>query len=80
LSSAQEKIYPRNVAMDLGKVLTQLREELANLDAAILSLERVQQEGRRGGRPQKAPSEASRASRATDKTEADPDEPRAEEG
>jgi len=37
--------------MDLSKVLTELREELANLDAAILSLERLQQEGRRRGRP-----------------------------
>jgi len=29
--------------MDLEKVLAQLRDELANLDAAILSLERLQQ-------------------------------------
>ena len=40
--------------MDLTKVLAQLREELANLDAAILSLERLQHEGRRRGRPPKA--------------------------
>ena len=40
--------------MDLTKVLSQLREELANLDAAILSLERLQTEGRRRGRPPKA--------------------------
>ena len=40
--------------MDLTKVLAQLREELANLDAAIFSLERLQQEGRRRGRPPKA--------------------------
>lgn len=39
--------------MDLAKVLSQLREELNNLDAAILSLERLQQEGRRRGRPPK---------------------------
>jgi hypothetical protein len=38
--------------MDLEKVLTQLREELANLDAAILSLERLQQvSGGRRRRP-----------------------------
>ena len=40
--------------MDLTKVLAQLREELNNLDAAILSLERLQHEGRRRGRPPKA--------------------------
>jgi len=37
--------------MDLAKVLMQLHEELANLDAAIESLERLQSEGRRRGRP-----------------------------
>lgn len=37
--------------MELAKVLAQLREELANLDAAILSLERLQTGGRRRGRP-----------------------------
>ena len=40
--------------MDLDKVLAQLREELENLDAAILSLERLQQPGPRRGRPPKA--------------------------
>lgn len=35
--------------MDLSKVLAQLREELANIDAAILSLENLQRE--RGIRP-----------------------------
>jgi len=40
--------------MDLTKVLAQLRKELANLDAAIASLERLQVEGRRRGRPPKA--------------------------
>ncbi len=39
--------------MDLTKVLAQLRAELANLDAAIISLERLQQEGVRRGRPPK---------------------------
>ena len=42
--------------MDLDKVLAQLREELENLDAAILSLERLQQPGPRRGRPPKAPN------------------------
>jgi len=37
--------------MDLEKVLAQLRGELANLDAAIGSLERLQQTERRRGRP-----------------------------
>ena len=45
--------------MDLTKVLAQLREEVANLDAAILSLERLQQETRRRGRPPKALSRTS---------------------
>jgi hypothetical protein len=40
--------------MDLYKVLAELREELENLDAAILSLERLQQDGRPGSRPPKA--------------------------
>jgi len=40
--------------MNLAKILAQLREELENLDAAILSLERLRQEGRRRGRPPKA--------------------------
>ena len=50
--------------MDLIKVLGQLREELENLDAAILSLERLQQEGRRRGRPPKALSNLSKTVRA----------------
>ncbi|GEM_PF-2735863 len=37
--------------MDLEKVLAQLRTELRNLDAAILSLERIQQRAGRRGRP-----------------------------
>jgi hypothetical protein len=48
--------------MDLSKVLAELRAELENLDAAILSLERLQQEGRRRGRPPKALAEATKAS------------------
>ena len=37
--------------MDLAKVLRQLHEELENLDAAILSLEKLQKSGKRRGRP-----------------------------
>jgi hypothetical protein len=41
--------------MDLNKVLAQLREELSNLDAAIMSLERLrQQQAPRRGRPPKS--------------------------
>ncbi len=66
--------------MDLSKVLAQLREELANLDAAILSLERLQQEGRRRGRPPKALAQLSKAPRSIRKVEDDgSDEPVPEE-
>jgi hypothetical protein len=37
--------------MDLAKVIRQLHEELDNLDAAILSLEKLQETSRRRGRP-----------------------------
>jgi hypothetical protein len=37
--------------MDLEKVLDQLRDELHNLEAAIASLEQLQQTSRRRGRP-----------------------------
>lgn len=37
--------------MDLTKVLAQLRAELQSLDAAIASLERIQQGAARRGRP-----------------------------
>jgi len=46
------------VIMDLSKVLSELRQELERLDAAIVSLERLKEEGRRRGRPPKALSEA----------------------
>lgn len=40
--------------MDLAKVVAQLRTELENLNTAISSLERLQQqEGKRRGRPPK---------------------------
>jgi len=37
--------------MDLSKVLAQLRLELEHIDAAILSLEKLQTSGTRRGRP-----------------------------
>jgi hypothetical protein len=40
--------------MDLTIVLEQLRRELVHLDAAILSLERLQSKNARRGRPPKA--------------------------
>ena len=40
--------------MDLTTVLEQLRRELLHLDAAILSLERLQSKTARRGRPPKA--------------------------
>lgn len=42
--------------MDLSEVLAQLRQELADLDSAILSLERLQEGGRRRGRPPGRPA------------------------
>jgi hypothetical protein len=61
--------------MDLNKVLAQLREELENLDTAILSLERLQRAGYlRRGRPPKALSNLSRTARAP-KEGPGPDEP-----
>ena len=63
--------------MDLSRVVSQLREELEHLNAAILSLERLQQEGRRRGRPPKVLSEVSKASRAVRKSAGEKD---AEEG
>jgi len=66
--------------MDLNKVLVQLREELENLDAAILSLERLQREGRPRGRPPKALSHLARTVRAARKAPAGSDDPDPEEG
>jgi hypothetical protein len=44
--------------MDLGKVLAQLHDELANLDAAIASLEFLQKQGRHHGRAPNIPPKA----------------------
>jgi hypothetical protein len=65
--------------MDFSRVLAQLREELANLDAAILSLERLQHAGRHRGRKPKALSQLAKTVRAR-KIEPDEDEPVPEEG
>ena len=43
--------------MDLSKVLEQLRRELVHLDAAILSLERLQAKVVRRERPRRVPPE-----------------------
>ena len=43
--------------MDLAKVLQQLHEELRNLDAAIASLERLQESGGRGGQDPEWPGQ-----------------------
>ena len=52
--------------MDLVKVLALLREELDSLNAAIATLEQLQQGGRRRGRPPRLVQEPS--SRAMDLT------------
>jgi hypothetical protein len=46
--------------MDLTKVLVELRQELVNLEAAILSLERLKAEGRPRRRPLKVLAELGR--------------------
>lgn len=59
--------------MDLHKVLAELREELANLDAAINSLERLQQDSHRRGRP-KTVSQISRADQNAREEDAEPED------
>ena len=55
--------------MDLEKVLAELRAEIHNLDAAILSLERLKQEGhRRRGRPPKLLADLRKSQRAAERT------------
>ncbi len=51
--------------MDLAKVLQELHEELENLNAAILSLERLEESGRRRGRPPALLAELKAAARRT---------------
>ena len=43
--------------MDLSKVLEQLRKELADMDAAILSVEQLQAKASRRGRPPRVRAE-----------------------
>jgi hypothetical protein len=52
--------------MDLAKVLANLHEELDSLNMAIATLERLQQGGRRRGRPPKPVQE--QTNRATELT------------
>ncbi|MCX6632027.1 MAG: hypothetical protein NTW28_30830 [Candidatus Solibacter sp.] len=47
--------------MDLSKVLEQLRREVVHLDAAILSLERLQAKAARRGRPPRVLEELRKA-------------------
>ena len=47
--------------MDLSKALVQLRKELVHLDAAILSLERLQAKVPRRGRPPRLLAELQKA-------------------
>jgi hypothetical protein len=61
--------------VDLYKILTCLHEELDRLNAAILTLERLQQEGPSRGRPPKVLSEITKASRTGSESDAAPDEP-----
>jgi hypothetical protein len=51
--------------MEFNKVLAQLREELEHIDAAILSLERLQAKEARRGRPVKPPTEMRKTRPAT---------------
>jgi hypothetical protein len=47
--------------MDISKVLEQLRRELLHLDAAIVSLERLQAKASRRGRPPRVLQESRKA-------------------
>ena len=51
--------------MDITRVLEELRRELQYLDAAILSLERIQQRSSRRGRPPKILTELRQANKST---------------
>lgn len=51
--------------MDISKVLEELRRELEHLDAAILSLERLQEKVVKRGRPPKLLSQLRRTGRST---------------
>lgn len=55
------------MAMDLNKVLEELRRELEHLDAAILSLQRLQERVAKRGRPPKLLSQLRRTGRPPSK-------------
>jgi hypothetical protein len=54
--------------MEITKVVMELRRELASLDAAILSLERLQAKAPRRGRPPKLLSELRRPGKPPEST------------
>ncbi len=58
--------------MDLAKVLQELHEELENLNAAILSLERLEESGRRRGRPPALLAELKSAARGRGRRKGEP--------
>ena len=55
----------RLAQMDLAKVLSELRQELADLDAAIASLEQFQESRPRRGHPMRGQAETSREASAS---------------
>jgi hypothetical protein len=62
ISICLKPYYPKDwEEMDLTKVLEQLRKELVHLDAAILSLERLQAKATRRGRPPRLLAELRKA-------------------
>jgi len=66
----------RNLPMDLAKVLQQLHEELENLDAAILSLEKLQETNKRRGRPPAWLSEVNQRKAGKPKRKPGPNQPK----
>jgi hypothetical protein len=58
--------------MDLTKVLEELRKELQHLDAAIQSLQRLQEKAARRGRPPKALRELRRSANFNERRPATP--------
>jgi outer membrane protein TolC len=67
--------------MDIAKVLAQLRDEMANLDAAILSLERLQGVGgpKRRGRPPTSLADARKTAPPPAESTSEDDEQSAED-
>lgn len=60
--------------MDLAKVLQQLRQDLANIDTAIASLERLENIGRNRGRPPGPSSPAAEGEERNTGSAVEPDE------